>query len=97
MVHVFAALSGIHSAHDYHHVGHGNASAHYNYGRSRSTFQDADEDRSGVCTSRCRRVGLSHQACGVCKPACASRMTADTDEADGILDCFYGADIFGVL
>lgn len=97
MVHVCAALSDIHSVHDYHHVGHGNASAHYNDERSRSRFQDADEDRSGVCASRCRRVGLSGQACGVCKPAGASTVNADTDEANEILDCFYGADIFGVL
>ena len=92
MVHVFAALSDISSGHG---VGRGNASAEY--GMSKSRFEVADEDSYGMSTSRCHRSGVPSQAWRVCKPGCASRMTADTDAADGILDFLSGADIFGVL
>lgn len=103
MIHGFAAMSAIDSAdHDTredHHVGGGNASADYAYGMSRSRFQVADEKRSGVPTPQCRHVGLPSQDWETCKPAYASKF-ADTDEAveaDGIMDCVFGADIFGML
>ena len=76
-------------------MGRGNASAEY--GMSKSRFEVADEDSYGMSTSRCHRSGAPSQAWRVCKPGCASRMTADTDAADGILDFLSGADIFGVL
>lgn len=83
-------------------MGRGNASAdyEYDYGMSRNRFQVPDEDSSGMSTSQCRRVELPSQGWRVCKPGDESRVTTDTDEADevdGILDCFVGADIFGVL
>lgn len=96
MVHVFAAMSLVHSAHG---TGHGYANA--GYGMSGSKFKLLHEDRSGMtamtASSVHRPEGRPSQALRVCKPGCTSGMTDGTEGTDGILECFFGVDIFGVL